>query len=332
MVRSELGVDTDSKTGNMTLLRVDERCPFGRKRLIATLRCDVCGDEFERSLTKVKKQTFHICSKSCMTTSLRVGGVLAAKRIASVMSHYGVEHVSQVEDIKEKKRLTSLMHYGCESPLQSDVVKAKMRQSCVERYGVEYPMQDPDIMEKRKQTSCDKYGTAFPFERSAIRSKAIATNLERYGVSVPIQSPIVRARTDWSQQKLKEYETMKRNGTYGKSKPEDRLYEVLCEMFGVNDVERQSLVYKWPIDFYVKSVDTYIQYDSYWHGVGRDINEVAEYKNKRDVVIHKKMLTDAAQVRYFAEHDMKLVRVQGLKCQQITQDAIKLILEASSGV
>ena len=219
------------------------------------------------------------------------------------------------------------MRYGCESPCQSEIVKAKMRQSCIDRYGVAYPMQNFDIMEKRKQTSINKYGTAFPFERQEIRDKAIVTSLEKYGVTNPIHALEIRAKTDWSQQKRKEYETMKRNGTYGKSKPEDRLYEILCEIFGADNVERQALVHKWPIDFYVKSTNTYIQYDSYWHGVGRDINEVAEHKNKRDVMIHRKMLTDIAQERYFVEHDMKLVRVQGLLFQQITQESIKRILK-----
>jgi len=116
---------------------------------------------------------------------------------------------------------------------------------------------------------------------------------------------------------------MKRNGTYRTSKPEDRLYQVLCEMFDIDDVDRQTLVYKWPIDFYAKSIDTYVQYDSYWHGVGRAIIEVAEHKVPRDVSIHKKMLTDIAQDAYFAERGMRLIRVQSLTPEQITPAAMR---------
>ena len=103
---------------------------------------------------------------------------------------------------------------------------------------------------------------------------------------------------------------MKRNGTYGKSKPEDHLYEILCEMFSADDIERQVTVHKWPIDFYVKSIDTYIQFDgAYWHGLDRPIEVIAEHKTPRDVQIHKKWLTDQRQNEWFKEHNMKLIRI-----------------------
>lgn len=51
--------------------------------------------------------------------------------------------------------------------------------------------------------------------------------------------------------------------------------------------------------------------------------EVAEHKTKRDVSIHKKMLTDVAQDFYFKMHGMRLIRVQNLSVKQITPIAMK---------
>lgn len=109
----------------------------------------------------------------------------------------------------------------------------------------------------------------------------------------------------------KRHQTMKRNGTYKKSSIEERLYEYLCATYGVDDVGRNVLINdRWPIDFHVKSIDTYVQLDGvYWHGLDRPINEIAQHKTKRDVQIHKKWITDRRQDSWFKERGIRLVRL-----------------------
>ena len=73
-------------------------------------------------------------------------------------------------------------------------------------------------------------------------------------------SPIVVAKA---------HETKKKNGSYGKSKEEEKLYKWLKQFYGKEDVERQyrSDVYPFPCDFYIKSKDLYIEYQGSWtHG------------------------------------------------------------------
>jgi hypothetical protein len=71
--------------------------------------------------------------------------------------------------------------------------------------------------------------------------------------------------------KEKAYETMKKNGSlvaYA-SKAEDKAYQILLEHFPEDDVERQyrSEVYPFPCDFYIKSLDLYIEYQGgQYHG------------------------------------------------------------------
>lgn len=61
----------------------------------------------------------------------------------------------------------------------------------------------------------------------------------------------------------------KKNGTVNSSKPEEKSYELLCSHFSKEDVVRQyhSDVYPFNCDFYIKSIDTYIECNYNWtHG------------------------------------------------------------------
>jgi hypothetical protein len=63
--------------------------------------------------------------------------------------------------------------------------------------------------------------------------------------------------------------TKRKNGTFNTSKPEDKSYELLCEKFDKDDIIRQYKSEKYPFncDFYVKSIDTYIECNFNWtHG------------------------------------------------------------------
>ena len=104
---------------------------------------------------------------------------------------------------------------------------------------------------------------------------------------------------------------MKANGTYRKSSVEDALYVYLCDKHGVEQIVRNALVNnRWPIDFYVKSIDTYVQLDGvYWHGLDRPIEVISEHRTKRDAQIHKKWLTDREQDRWFREQGLNLIRL-----------------------
>lgn len=110
------------------------------------------------------------------------------------------------------------------------------------------------------------------------------------------------------------HESTKRNGSYGKSKPENECYEYLCCRFGKENIERQCPIKNWAIDFYIKSIDIYVQLDGvYWHGLNRPIEIIAEHKTKQDVQIHKKYLDDREQNEFFVKNGLKLIRVTDIQ-------------------
>jgi len=268
---------------------------------IVLLRCDVCSNEFTRYKSHVfkksneNKQKFHFCPGTGL--GKRSGGS-NCKKIA--MKSGGMLSI-KIQDMFIEK-------YGVKRPLQLPSSVLKCRKTNIERYGVDNPRKRPDIKEKIEQTNLKKYGVKNPFQMEKAR--------------IGCSSRISR---------FKAFETKKRNGNLWKSIPEDRLYVVLCDIFNIKSVQRQKWVDKWPIDFYVTDIDTYIQYDSHWHGYDdlgsmRDILEVAECKNKHDVEIYKKMLSDISQNEYFAQNNIKLVRYIGTKSGLIDIDKVHKLL------
>lgn len=108
--------------------------------------------------------------------------------------------------------------------------------------------------------------------------------------------------------KRKRIATMKANKSFGKSRLEDDFYAMLCTCFEV--VQRQVVVKSWAIDFYIPSIDTYVQYDGrYWHGLDRPLEVIAEHHTALDAGIHGTYIKDREQDRWFDAQGLKLLRV-----------------------
>jgi len=80
---------------------------------------------------------------------------------------------------------------------------------------------------------------------------------QRYGVDHVSQT------LEWKQ---KHYETQKANNTFNTSQPEEEVYLLLIKKFGKRNVLRQyrSEFYPFNCDFYIKSLDLYIEFQGSW--------------------------------------------------------------------
>lgn len=148
----------------------------------------------------------------------------------AIFAKFGVDNVWRLPEVKEKIRNTVTKHYGG------------------------FTMQSPILRQIAEQTNLERYGVKNPFASLEIQEKIKQTNLERYGAENPFGSDIIRER----------YE---RKCLGGKSKQEDYCYELLTAKF--NKVIRQykSNDYPWRCDFYIPSIDTYIEYNGFFtHG------------------------------------------------------------------
>jgi len=136
--------------------------------------------------------------------------------------------------------------------------------------------------------------------------------MEKYGSKSALGSEEVRSKFNQQEISQKKHETRKKNNSFKKSGPEDKCYEKLCEEFGKENICRQVLMNdRWPIDFYIPSIDLCIQFDGlYWHGLDRSLEEIKKFSTETDKVIYRKMMTDVEQNAWFKDQGKSFVRIR----------------------
>ena len=213
------------------------------------------------------------------TTLLHEG--TASKIKQTNFQKYGVDKPFQSSDIQNKVKKTNLEKYNVEYPFESSNIQNKVKNTCKERYGAEYYISSVSGKIKSKKTSLEKYGVEFPSQSSEVQEKikdkmqfkygvdfylqsedkkikSKKTSLEKYGVEFPSQS---------SEVKEKSHLTKLANGSYGKSNPEDNLYNLIYNEIDPL-VQRQFRVdprYPFACDFYLEETDCFIELQGYWH-------------------------------------------------------------------
>lgn len=163
----------------------------------------------------------------------------------NVKLKYGVDNISQINEIKNKKRKTleqngyvildSSGNFKWTDKWRDSVKKANQ-----EKYGVDWPTQIPEAREKAKRTM-----------------------IKRYGVENPGQSAVIRERV---------YDTKDKNNSWFISKLENTFYDALCQIYGESDIIRQYRDYRYAnpyngrrysCDLYIKSKDIFIEIQGY---------------------------------------------------------------------
>lgn len=278
---------------------------------------------------------------------------IRAKSEATNMIRYGVSNVMSSPEIQRRVRETTVKHLGVDSSfksptciakreqtwlekygnsvaMRSETVKNAIRLTNRERYGVDYFSQTQEHNERCIKTCLERYGVEHYAQTAEYAKQYKSSCLERYGVEHVFQLPSVKALCNSALACQKRHETMKRNGTYAKSMSEDRFYEDLCECFGVDSIDRAVPINGWPIDFYVRSIGTYVQFDGdYWHGHDRPLVEISTSTGKRDAVIYRKWQTDREQEAWFARNDLRLVRILESSWNKDPQSTMSAIVDGA---
>ena len=194
--------------------------------------------------------------------------------------------------IYDKMQATNLQLYGARNVFSSEYGKAQIRKTNNERYNVDYPTQNTEIMQKVvnanklsttrissiKQTMIIKYG-GMGAASKVISEKMQKTSIDKYGAPYFLSSEASKQLsqdkygTDYFFQsgevKAKCIETKRLHNTFNSSKAEEDFYKELCELFNLDDVQRQYSDDRYPFacDFYVKSLDMFIELNLFWtHG------------------------------------------------------------------
>ena len=144
--------------------------------------CEVCGNHVTFDISHNCYKTY--CSKDCRYSEQ---GVIS-KMNKTVQDKYGVENISKLDRITEKRKQTNLDKYGVEVPAQSEAVMSKMKATMLDRYGVEHTAQSPELREKMKNTLEDKYGVKHALQNDNIKKTMRTTMKDRYGVDHALQN------------------------------------------------------------------------------------------------------------------------------------------------
>lgn len=255
--------------------------------------CPVCGREaqLETNLIKygvpVSSQAECVKVKARATNRVLYGGDgpqcdpgVRAKSVETLQSRYGIENPMGSQVFREKIRQTHQARYGADWPAQVPEIRAKQTETCEDRYGGRSPLCDPCVKAKAEASMLERYGVKTPMQSEAIR-RAAESNLRIYGVDHPMKDDSVKARM---------LETKAEHGTFSGSEPEDMAYSMLCEKFGESDVIRQyrSDTYPFACDFYVRSLDAYIELNISWTHGGRffdktrqeDLDQLHDWEQK----------------------------------------------------
>lgn len=158
-----------------TIIVKTEELPIGSNYVVDVL-CDYCKSNVlhlpYRQYLKTLKTNGKTCCKDCK----------GAKNKESTLKKYGVENISQLDNVKQNKKETTLIHYGVESPLQSKEILDKLQNTCLDKYGKYCSFMNEEVREKHKKTLLEKYGVDHVWKIEEVKKKVDETIKLKYGV------------------------------------------------------------------------------------------------------------------------------------------------------
>ena len=256
---------------------------------------------------------------------------------------YGVDNVAKAKEVKEKTERTNLekfggnpmynteciekynntirKKYGVENIFQNKHVQERQRNTMLEKYGKNNPQKCPEIRNKSLNTRIQKYGDTKLFGTHSFKQQVKQTNLDKYGVENIMQTPEMRQhfKDIGPQITQKCYETKKKNNSFHISKPEQEIYEKLCEKF--KSVKRQYKCVRYPFccDFYIEDIDLFIEFQGTWTHGGEPFNkdtckqqllewqEKAKFSEFYEAAIETWTIRDVEKRRWANEYNLKWI-------------------------
>lgn len=340
----------------MTILSIEKIEVQGIRRVLihnkVTIRCDTCDTEkifFPCFDKRFMNKPYHYCCKQCfyISHSDGVSAELSKKKYKektgkeypmqvdsvkqltkdNIITKYGVENISQLSEIKEKKKETMFKNYGVTFFMDSPEILEKIHTGNLQKYGCINPMNNEEIKNKLKISIFELFGVDNVSKLPEIKARKQQTCFEHYGVVNPFCSEEIKSKIDYKSSWEKAHQTKKTNGTYKSSTIEEQFYEQLCSVYSKENIEHPILANGWSIDFFIRPINTYIQFDGiYWHGLDRPIEDISNSTLARDRNITKKYYTDIQQNIWFTQNNLKLIRITDKQYRSLSINEILNII------
>ena len=202
---------------------------------------------------EVKEKTKQTCKERYGV----IAGWNTINHTKSIIEKYGVDNVAKSNTIKEKTKQTCINKYGDTTPLKNKCVKDKIRETCHKKYGVNWTSQAAITKKHAKENNIKKYGVEYP--------QQLIEN--RKHMSEIMSSPKIQE---------KRLNTLKLNGTIGLqiSNEEKLTFNKLKEKYlDVINQYRDKYRYPFNCDFYIQSLDLFIECQYSWTHGGHPYNK-----------------------------------------------------------
>ena len=199
----------------------------------------------------------------------------------SVYLKYGVDNTTKLISTQYKMQNSCLKKYGTTNVYSSEYCKNKIRNTMLHRYGVIAYTKTYEYLQKTKQTDLKKYGVEYHINAPIIRNKIKKTLIIKYDVDNPSKNKDIIKKI---------FEKRKQNGTMVSSKEEEDIFKLLIIKF--KEVKRQykSKRYPFSCDFYIPTLDLYIEYQGHWSHGKRNKEILGPYNSKN--LYHKQVLKE----------------------------------------
>lgn len=239
-------------------------------------KCLECGKETD-FITLVKGYRI-FCSRQCLNQS--------QYHIKHCTETYTKNYINNEENRKElnkRTKNTCLERYNGIGFSSQELTK-KYNETMLLKYGHINPSQVKEIQEKTKLTNLEKYGSENVYASEIIKERIKETNLKKYGETLWTKSKegreFLKNLTNSENFKNKQHETKKKNNSFKTSKIEKELESKLRELFPDLETQYKSKVYSFNCDFYIPSLDLYIEYNGTWTHGGKffDKNDLNDLK------------------------------------------------------
>lgn len=289
----------------------------------------------------------HGYSRFCCGRCVAKNKDVQSKRKQTCLGKYGTEHPMQCEKLKNKTKETNLKKYGSEHYFSSEEGKKKIKEVWIEKYGVDNPYKIDHVAEKREGVLLEKYGESRALGNKEVQDKIKQTNLKKYGTEYSFQSEEYQKNTlqkIFSEKygtispmsatrdtikvdidvlpKEKWQATRANKGTWNSSSEEEIIYNELIKVF--KDVKRQCKSEEYPFncDFYIPSIDTYIEYNGFFTHGGHPFD-----KNNQDDIERAKVLLEKGKEHPLYNSAYEIwTRSDPLKVETARKNKIKLLV------
>lgn len=175
-----------SKIGYEIDISVDKL--FLSENVKINVKCDICEKELiinyvNYNLNLRKNNNIFGCSKCNRTKNIK----------QTCFKKYGVENVSFIDSVVEKRKQTELKNWGGHH-MKNDIFIKEYMKNNIEKYGYSMPFNSIEILNKCSETVKNKYGVDNVFESNEIKHKIKETMLRIYGTEHPLGCEKIREK------------------------------------------------------------------------------------------------------------------------------------------